>query len=47
MKVRPPVRPVARVYPPPDLGTEAVPPETYRFMADVDTALEQQILDLS
>ena len=51
MKVRPPIRPVARVYPPLDLAgkhrIEAVPPETYRLMADVDAALEQQIFDLS
>jgi hypothetical protein len=34
-----------------DLGgkhrTEPVPPETNRFMADVDAALEQQILNLA
>jgi len=35
----------------PDLGsehrTEPVPPEPHRLMADVDAALEQQILDLT
>jgi hypothetical protein len=34
----------------PDLGgkhwTEPVPPEPHRLVADVDAALEQQILDL-
>ena len=26
---------------------EPVPPEPYRLMADIDTALEQQVLDLA
>ena len=52
IKMPTPVRPVAPAYPPPpDLAgkqrAEAIPPIPYRLMADVDTALEQQILDLS
>jgi hypothetical protein len=35
----------------PDLGrkyrTEPIPPKPYRFMADLDTALMQQVLDIS
>ena len=27
--------------------TEPVPPEPYRLVADIDTALEQQVLDLA
>jgi hypothetical protein len=27
--------------------TEPIPPETHRLVADIDTALEQQILDLA
>ena len=52
IKMPTPVLPVAPAYPsPPDLAgkqrAEAIPPIPYRLMADVDTALEQQILDLS
>ena len=36
---------------PSDLGgkqrTEPVPPETHRLVADIDTALEQQVFDLA
>ncbi len=36
---------------PSDLGgkqrAEPVPPEPYRLVADIDTALEQQVLDLA
>jgi hypothetical protein len=28
-------------------GAEPVPPETHRLVADIDTALEQQIFDLA
>jgi hypothetical protein len=27
--------------------TKTVPPETHRLVADIDTALEQQVLDLA
>ena len=44
------IRPVLNT-PLPDLGgkhrTEPVPPEPHRLVADVDAALEQQILDLA
>ena len=52
IKMPAPVRPVAQVDPPPlDLPPNSGPMRfhqvPYRLVADVDTALEQQILDLS